>query len=60
MIKEVGKYYWSGPSGWVMHVTNKAKTIKRARILIHEIIKDIIIPQKYFRTDIGMKGLSKQ
>ncbi len=53
VVKRDQSYYWSGPSGWVMHVTDKAHSISEARDSVYSKIQKIIIPQMFYRTDIG-------
>jgi phosphoribosylamine--glycine ligase len=48
-------YYWSGTNGWTMHITGHGETIEEARNKIYTIIKKIILPKKFYRTDIGTR-----
>lgn len=52
-------YYVSGKSGFVMHVTGSGKTIKEARVKTYDLVKKIIIPKIFYRTDIGMQFLEE-
>jgi len=52
---ETSNHYWSGINGWTMHVTGKGKTIESARENVHKIIDKIILPKKFYRTDIGVR-----
>jgi len=42
-----------GDFGYALIVTNKGKTIKEAQEKAYEICKKIVIPNKFYRTDIG-------
>jgi phosphoribosylamine--glycine ligase len=48
-------YVWSGINGWVMHVTGCGDTISKARDKVYPIIDKIILPNKFHRTDIGLR-----
>jgi phosphoribosylamine--glycine ligase len=51
--------YWAGSNGWVMHVTAHAVTVEEARKKVYGIIDKIILPKKFYRTDIGVRVASK-
>lgn len=46
-------YYWAGTNGWVMHITGEAETISKAQEKVYKLIKKVILPMKFYRTDIG-------
>lgn len=45
--------YWAGTNGWTMHVTGQGKTIDEAQKQAYSIVKKIILPKMFYRTDIG-------
>jgi phosphoribosylamine--glycine ligase len=47
------QYYWAGTNGWVMHVSGTGKTITDAQKNVYTLINQIIMPMKFYRTDIG-------
>jgi phosphoribosylamine---glycine ligase len=52
-LDKKGRYYISGDSGFVLHVTGSGKTVKKAQKMAYGIIDKIIIPKMYYRNDIG-------
>lgn len=56
---EDGTYYVSGEGGQVLHVSGIGDTIEMARQNAYELIKKIIIPKMFYRTDIGLRFVSK-
>lgn len=54
-----GKYYVSGKDGFVLHVTGFGETIDEARDKTYDMIRKIVIPKMFYRTDIGQKFMKK-
>lgn len=54
-----GKYYISGKDGFVLHVSGAGKTVEEARDKTYNLIKKIVIPKMFYRTDIGQKFMKK-
>ena len=52
-------YYVSGNSGYVLHVSGTGKTVEAARKQAYDLIKKIIIPKMFYRTDIGLKFIEE-
>ena len=48
-------YYWAGTNGWTMHVTGVSSDVHSARKKVYQIIDKIILPKKFYRTDIGLR-----
>lgn len=48
-------YYISGNSGFILHVGGVGNSIGEAREKVYSLIKKIIIPKMFYRTDIGQK-----
>ncbi|MBM3255894.1 MAG: hypothetical protein FJZ04_00260 [Candidatus Moranbacteria bacterium] len=57
--KRTGEYYICANSGYIMHVSGVGKTIKEARKKVYSIIEKVVIPKKYYRTDIGLKFIKE-
>lgn len=55
-----GSYFISGTSGFVMHVSGVGETIEDARQKAYDLIDKIVIPKKFYRTDIGKKFAEKE
>lgn len=53
------KFYITSKSGFIMHVTEMADTIREARKKVYSLIKKIIIPKYFYRTDIGAEFMNK-
>ena len=53
--RKTGEYYICDHTGYVMHVTGMGKTVEEARRNVYSIVNKIVIPKKYYRTDIGEK-----
>ena len=47
-------YYTAGGLGYIIYVTEMSKTVLEAREKVYSIIKKIIIPKMFYRTDIGL------
>lgn len=52
-------YYIAGSTGYVLYITGSGKTIEKARKCVYKIIKKIIIPKMFYRTDIGLRFIRK-
>lgn len=52
-------YYTSGNLGYVLYITGSGKTIFQARERVYRIVKKIIIPKMFYRTDIGLRFMEK-
>lgn len=53
--KKEKNYYISGKTGFVMHVSGFGKTAEEARTKTYKMVKNIVIPKMFYRTDIGEK-----
>ncbi len=53
------KLYISSKTGFILHVTEMGKTVKEARNKVYSLIDNIIIPKVFYRTDIGLKFVSR-
>ena len=58
-IKEKYAYYTAGNLGYVLYVTGTGSTVPEAREKVYHIIKKIIIPKMFYRTDIGLRFIEK-
>jgi len=53
-VKEVnGQWVVAGTSGVVLIVCGTGQTMKQAQVQVYSRIKNILIPNMYYRTDIG-------
>lgn len=57
--KKRDHYYISSKTGFVLHVTGMGKTVEEAREKTYGLIKKIIIPKMFYRTDIGEKFIQE-
>lgn len=48
-----GSYRWTGANGWVMHIADTGEIIPETQKNVYSLINKIILPQKFYRTDIG-------
>lgn len=53
--KKNGEYYIAWDTGFVMHVSGAAKTVRAARERTYDIVRKVVIPKMFYRTDIGLK-----
>ena len=53
------RYEVFGKSGYIAHVAGTGKTIKEARENTYKLIKKIVIPKMFYRTDIGLKFIQE-
>lgn len=54
-----GEYYISRDSGFVLHVSGTGKTVQQARDNAYSLIRNIVIPKMFYRTDIGLKFMEE-
>lgn len=52
-------YFTAGNLGYVLYVTGIDKSVQKAREKVYKIIKKIIIPKSFYRTDIGTRFIRK-
>lgn len=57
--KERDHFYISSKTGFILHVTGTGKTVEEAREKTYGLIKKIIIPKMFYRTDIGLKFIQE-
>lgn len=55
-----GSLFISGKNGFVLHVSGVGKTLEDARKQAYSLIEKIIVPKKFYRTDIGEKFLRQE
>lgn len=48
-------YTVGGSNGFILYVTGAGKTVQEAKEKVYSIVKKIVIPQMFYRTDIGDK-----
>jgi phosphoribosylamine---glycine ligase len=48
-------YHWSGQQGWLLHVTAHAPSISEARTEVYRTINKIVMPNLFYRSDIGQR-----
>lgn len=53
------KYCVSGSNGYILYVTGFGKTIIEAREQVYGLIKQILVPKMFYRTDIGLDFAKK-
>lgn len=57
--KKEKQYYVSSKTGYVLHVSETGKTVEEAREKTYNLIKNIVIPKMFYRTDIGEKFIKE-
>lgn len=57
--KERTKYVICSHTGYIAHVGGHGKTVNEARNKTYELVKKIVIPKYFYRTDIGLSFLEK-
>lgn len=55
-----GRYYISGPTGFVLHVTAAGKSLEEAQERMYTTLGKIHVPKAFYRTDIGDKFLKTE
>jgi len=58
-MPEDGKYFVTGDSGFVLHVTEVGDSVAEARRKAEGIIKKIVLPKMFYRNDIGIKFINE-
>lgn len=58
--RKTGEYYISRDSGFVLHVSGVAKTVQQARTNAYSLIRKIVVPKMFYRTDIGLKFIEEE
>ena len=48
-----------GKSGYIAHVSGTGKTVEEAREKTYNLIKKIVVPKVFYRTDIGLKFIEE-
>lgn len=54
-MSDDNKYFITGNSGFVLHVTEVGDSVREARNKVENIIKKVVIPKMFYRNDIGEK-----
>lgn len=57
--KKTNEFYISSKKGYILHVSGMGKTVREARMQTYRLIKKIIIPKMFYRTDIGTKFIKR-
>lgn len=52
-------FYISGSNGFILYVTGLGDSVQEARDHAYSIIKKIIIPKMFYRTDIGLNFINR-
>lgn len=55
-----GSMYISGTNGFIFHISGIGDSIEEARRSAYDLAEKVIIPKKFYRTDIGKKFLEKE
>lgn len=55
-----GSFFVSGKNGFALHVSGVGKTIEEAQKKAYDLAEKIVIPKKFYRTDIGDKFLNQE
>jgi phosphoribosylamine--glycine ligase len=56
---KTNELYISSKKGYVLHVGGTGKNVAEARKRTYELIDNIIIPKKFYRTDIGLNYINR-
>jgi len=51
--------YISSKTGFALHVTGMGKTVAEARKNTYDLVRNVVIPKMFYRTDIGLKFVEK-
>lgn len=57
--KKSGEYYICDNIGYVIHISGLDSTVEGAREKVYSLIRKIVIPKMYYRTDIGLKFIQE-
>lgn len=57
--KRDGTYYVSGEGGQALHVSGIGDSVEEARKSAYDLVDKLIIPKKFYRTDIGTRFVSE-
>lgn len=57
--RKSGEFYICDHTGYVLHVSGIGKDVEEARKKVYSLAEKIIIPKKYYRTDIGLKYMEE-
>jgi phosphoribosylamine---glycine ligase len=57
--RKIKQYYISSKTGFILHVTGTGKTVEEAREKAYALIRKIVIPKMFYRTDIGLKFIQE-
>lgn len=57
--KKTGEYYNSGENGFIVHVSGTGKTVEEARKQAYALADNVVVPKKFYRTDIGLKFIEE-
>lgn len=49
------RYFIAGDTGYVLYITQMGDTVEDARQKVYDLIKKIVIPKVFYRTDIGLR-----
>lgn len=58
--KKSGRYYVSGSTGFVLHVTGVGKSLEEAQEKMYTTLGKIHVPKAFYRTDIGDRFLKTE
>lgn len=51
--------YISSKTGFALHVTGMGKTVVEARKNTYDLVRNVVIPKMFYRTDIGLKFVER-
>jgi len=57
--KDGDTYTVGGSNGFILYVTSSGATVEKAREKAYSVVKKIVIPQMFYRTDIGEKFINE-
>jgi len=57
--KKDGRHYIAGGNGFIMYITGSGHTVEEARKEAYDLIKKLVIPKMFYRTDIGLKFINE-
>lgn len=50
-----GDYVIAGANGFIMYITGHGESVEKARQNTYDLVKKVVVPKMFYRTDIGLK-----
>ena len=56
---ETGRYHVAGSNGYVLYISGTGDAVNDAREKVYGLVKNIVIPKMFYRTDIGLDFVNR-